>query len=157
MRALAHCASGQELAPGQACRFQVSAGVVSTVLPIKTQAGASYRLHVPPGQSWTDWGIEADPLQGFKGGQLMNVLASKRRLPDEPWVALGLAHRICDGATECVEQQPRRVLADASVVAPTRGELVFFANDAPCFYWNNCGYLWIKVLRSAAPATPVPQ
>lgn len=83
LRDLEHCP------PGQACRFQVNSGVFSTTLPIKDEAGASYSLHVPSGQSWTDWGTDVDPLLGFNGGTLMNLLDSKRRLPNEPWFGLG--------------------------------------------------------------------
>lgn len=156
-RALARCTSGLELPPGEACRFRVNSGAVSTPLPINAQAGDAYSIHVPSGQSWTDWSFDADPLLGFEGGALMNLLVSKRRLPNESWFALGVAHRICEGATECVEQQSRRVFTDAILVAPTRGDLVFFANDVPCFYWNNCGYIWIKVMRSVAQTSAAVQ
>ncbi|WP_394473023.1 hypothetical protein [Roseateles sp. DC23W] len=150
IRSLSRCDSGWVLGPGEACRFLVNAGTVSTSLPLKMEAGVSYRIEVPANQSWTDWFVPADPLQGDDGNWLINLVDGKRRLPTQPWFVLGVAERRCKGDEDCAETSARPVGTDMLITAPVDAELVFFANDVPCAYWNNCGYVWVKVQRQQA-------
>lgn len=148
---LAECTAEQSLAVDAACRFAVDARQYSTRLPVRIQSGQRYRLDVSPKQTWTDWNRPSDPRTGGDGNALMDLLTRCRRLPEQQWFVLGLAWRSCrPGGDQCGEQEAR-VVGDGLTVDVVDGRaLVFFANDMPGFYWNNCGRVWLRLQRKAS-------
>ena len=105
--------------------------------------GTGYRFHVPEGQTWTDWFIRCG-ANGYSHSALsfmQDRFRSTKPLPDKNWFALV-------GAIDSPQRKPFLIGTGAFVCPmPGTGELILFANDARCFYWNNFGRIQVVVTR----------
>jgi hypothetical protein len=105
--------------------------------------GRSYRFVVPRRQIWTDWFISCD-ADGYSHSALSIIqerFRSTKPLPNQNWFALV-------GAVDNRYRTPFLIGTGALVCSvPASGELVLFANDAKCFYWNNFGRIQVVVTR----------
>jgi hypothetical protein len=105
--------------------------------------GTSYRFLVPEGQTWTDWFISCGA--NGKPHSALSFIQERFRLtkplPDENWFALV-------GAVDRPQHKPFLIGTGAfACPMPATGELILFANDARCFYWNNFGRIQVIVTR----------
>jgi len=108
-------------------------------------------LHVTAGQhyqfvalgTWTDLLIRRD-AKGYSTPwwSLPQWIAQRFcRLPKENWFVLVGAVRAAEG-NRCFAVGTRR-----EVRMPATGQLAFFANDVPGFYWNNFGAIRLEITR----------
>jgi hypothetical protein len=108
-------------------------------------------LHVTVGQryqlvavgTWWDTVIRSDadgyPTPWWYPPQ--RIAQRLRRLPSDDWFVLAGAIRTAEDCWHFAVGSSREVLM------PTRGQLSFFANDVPGFYWNNFGSLRLEIAR----------
>jgi len=101
-------------------------------------AGETYEFHAEG--RWVDWfiphGPEGDPSASF----YMRWFERWRRIKTANWFALvGALNSDVKTAFVIGRGGIRNVIAS--------GELTCFANDVPCFYWNNRGEVQLTVRR----------
>ena len=103
------------------------------------QQGGTYRLEVLAEKNcWTDFFI-CTGVSGFDRPHL-NRFRRMRRVPDAKWFAL-----ICTLDRRKTEYF---VIGTGRVYQPPDdGELVCFANDVCCMYWNNWGSIRLRISR----------
>jgi hypothetical protein len=108
-------------------------------------------LHVTAGQhyqfvaagTWTDLLVRRD-ADGYPTpwwSPLQRITQGFRRLPKENWFVLAGAIRDGENNRYFVIGTSREVWM------PTTGQLAFFANDVPGFYWNNFGAIQLEIGR----------
>jgi hypothetical protein len=141
------CAAGERLSVGQTCRLLVEAARHEVPLPLALAAGDRYRIELPAGQRWNDWrrpGV--DPLNGDIADltALMRLFAGFKRMPSEPYMALGVAMSAGGGRHTVRVGQQGQVLD-----VQGKGSIAFFANDIPFMHRNNGGHVWLTVQRLA--------
>lgn len=145
------CAAGERLPMGQTCSLLVDSEQRNTPLPLVLAPGDRYRVELPGGQRWRDAGRSpVDPLQGDAGDddRAMRWLSHLKRLPDEPYMVLGMAQE----AQEAQDREPA-VRVDATgltLVVAQHGPVSFFANDVWPMHCNNSGRVWVTVRRLPA-------
>ncbi len=71
----------------------------------------------------------------------MRIMQGRRRLPDENWFVLAGAVRAGKDCRYFVVGSSREVRM------PATGQLAFFANDVPGYYWNNLGSIRLEITR----------
>jgi hypothetical protein len=108
-------------------------------------------LHVTVGQryqlvavgTWCDLVIRCDadgyPTPWWYPPQ--RIAQGFRRLPEGNWFVLVGAVRVAEDCRYFV------VGSSCEVRMPTTGQLAFFANDVPGFYWNNFGSIRLGIAR----------
>jgi hypothetical protein len=110
---------------------------------IAVMEGTGYHFLVPGGQTWTDWFIRCG-ANGYPHSALSFIqerFQSTKPLPDKNWFALV-------GAVDSPQRKPFLIGTGTLVCPmPATGELILFANDARCFYWNNFGRIQVIVTR----------
>jgi len=115
---------------------------------LRMRGGLYYSFEIPLGQIWHDAHIESGP-GGYPDGWIQKVGRPFLRL--KKWsgekVAFFALIVTLDESLELAS--PVRVEKPWQV--PRDGELVCFANDVPCFYWNNRGSIRI-IVRRVSPA-----
>lgn len=149
------CTALGHLARGQVCVVDVRASRIQVDSGLRLKTGEVFRFSVAPGQRWNDWGRDAvDPVDGDPGNRLMNWFRALRRMPDAPWMTLGIALPGCAVHSAGSSTPPgcsgdvHRLGKDGLELAiPHPGELVFFANDVPLMNWNNRGSVRVRVER----------
>jgi hypothetical protein len=147
-----NCADGGRLEVTQVCKLKVDADKARVPLQIATYKGDRYKIEVPPGQSWKDWTRpESSPSEGESGNWLMNLFTQFRRMPEEPWMVLGMSTsthmgQTAKGAT-CSEMHVRVEPVSFFLEIPEPMKISFFANDVPLLNWNNSGSVWVTVTR----------
>lgn len=108
-------------------------------------------LHVTAGQryqfvavgAWTDLlvrcGADGYPTPWWSLPQW--IAQGFRRLPKENWFVLA-------GAVRAEENNRYFVVGTGREIRmPATGQLAFFANDVPGFYWNNFGAIRLEIAR----------
>ncbi len=146
---------GEALAPTMAQQLKV--GEKITVGVVARRYWNNTGLHVTAGQryrlvalgTWVDlyiwcgadgystpWWLEWGPL-----GPLTRTIQERRRLPEGDWFVLVGAIRAAGDCQYLVVGKSREVCM------PTSGQLEFFANDLPGFYWNNLGSIRLEITR----------
>lgn len=108
---------------------------------IHVDVGQCYRFDAAG--AWTDLFICCD-ANGYPTpwySLLQRAGQSLRRLPQEDWFTLIGAVR---SPEDC---RYFKVGSEKEVRIPGTGQLSFFANDAPGFYWNNSGMLRVTCQR----------
>lgn len=114
-------------------------------------------LHVAAGQryqltargTWVDlWypcGADGYPTPGWqlRGplAPLTRIVQGLRRVPEGDWFVLAGAVRAAGDCQYFVAGSSREVRM------PANGQLAFFANDVPGFYWNNLGSIQLEIIR----------
>lgn len=145
------CATLQALAPGQRCEVDVASFRIQVDSGLHLAAGEVYRLTVSPGQRWSDWGrAPVDPQVGDPGNRYMRWFQPLLRLPDAPYMAMGVALPGCavKSATPPCEATVQRLGSEGmELVVRQAGTLGFFANDVPFMNWNNGGTVRVRVER----------
>jgi hypothetical protein len=126
------------LEAGVSVEVTVQASLLRNRTGVAIQESATYLLEVRGDQHWFDAWIETD-ADGYSRPWL-KLAEGLRRVPAANWFALV---GTLDGQPETawVIGRGSRHTATAS------GELVCFANDMPCMYWNNWGALVLTVTR----------
>ena len=81
---------------------------------------------------WLSWGPLARPTR---------IVQGLRRVPEGNWFVLVGAVRAAKDWEYFVAGSSREVRM------PTSGQLAFFANDVPGFYWNNLGSVRLEITR----------
>ncbi len=117
-----------------ACRFWNDTGV-------HVEVGQGYRFDAAG--SWTDLFICCN-ANGYPTpwySLLQRAGQSLRRVPQEDWFTLIGAVR---SPEDC---RYFKVGSEKEVRVPGTGQLSFFANDVPGFYWNNVGILTVTITR----------
>jgi hypothetical protein len=109
---------------------------------IQLRRGLTYRIEVPPGQTWIDWFVKCGPegrttsLQKLFHRRLRVRQEGQRRA--EFFTLIGTIGRSLEHAF-IIGAGPR------TCTAVMDGPLVCFANDVPWAYWNNRGAIDINV------------
>ncbi len=118
---------------------------------VEVRPDESYRLTAKG--TWKDASIEAGP-EGYTRDRIKNPLTrfffriteGLRRVPPANWFALILTVGR-DLSVPVVVVQPAQ--QQPTVLQATRsGVLYGFANDLPCFYGNNKGFVSLKIERT---------
>jgi hypothetical protein len=146
---------GDALAPASA--RQLEAGEKFTIDVIARRYWNNTGLHVTAGQryrlaargTWVDFYIPcgADGYQApgwlLRGhlGLPTRFMQGLRRVPGGSWFVLVGAVRAAADCQYFVAGSSREVRMPAS------GQLAFFANDVPGFYWNNLGSTRLEITR----------
>ncbi|HUO07936.1 MAG TPA: hypothetical protein VM008_06530 [Phycisphaerae bacterium] len=103
---------------------------------ISLQANTSYLLEVVGVQDWRDWYITTDPRGYMKW--YLRPTAPFLRVPNQPYFALM-------GYLAPEPSKPFFIGMSLPLTPSKGGELICFANDVPCMYWNNSGVLTLKI------------
>lgn len=146
---------GEALAPATARLLEV--GEKFTIDVIARRHWNSTGLHVTAGQryqlaargTWVDFYIPCGangyqyPGWLLRGplGLLTRFMQGLRRLPEGHWFVLVGAVRAGEDCQYFAAGSSREVRMPAS------GQLAFFANDVPGFYWNNLGSIRLEITR----------
>ena len=147
--------SGGALAPGTARALE--AGETLTIDVVARRHWNNVGLHVTAGQryqltargTWVDFYIRCGPggyrypgwlLRGPLG-PAARFMQGRRRVPEGNWFVLAGAVRAA-GDCRCFA-----VGSSCEVRMPASGQLAFFANDVPGFYWNNLGSIRLEITR----------
>lgn len=146
------CSENVRLDVSQVCKVRVDADKVCVPLEIATLVGDRYEIQVPQGQFWKDWTRpDSNPSAGESGSWLMNLFARFRRIPEEPWMVLGMTTSTCmekPGMGVPCASTHVRVGSTSSVLNVSEPvKISFFANDVPLLNWNNRGSVWVTVMR----------
>ena len=126
-------------------------GEKATVDVVARRYWNNTRLHVTVGQryqlvavgTWWDMVIRCD-ADGYPTPWWhlpLRIAQGLRRLPEENWFVLAGAVR---AGEDC---RYFAVGSSREVVMATTGQLSFFANDVPGFYWNNFGSVRLEIAR----------
>lgn len=146
---------GEALAPATA--GQLEAGEKVTVDVIARRHWNNTGLHVTAGQryqlaargTWVDLYIPCG-ASGYQSpgwllrgplGLATRFMQGLRRVPEGNWFVLAGAVRAPGDCQYFVAGSSREVRMPAS------GQLAFFANDVPGFYWNNLGSIRLEITR----------
>lgn len=146
------CEEGVRLEAAQICKFRVDADKACALLNIDAHKGDRYKIEVPPGQLWEDWTRpESSPAAGEAGSWFMNLFRLLRRMPEEPWMVLGMSTSTCvvhsaKGAL-CTSTHTRVGSTSTVLDVDEPVKISFFANDVPFLNWNNRGSVWVTVTR----------
>lgn len=148
------CQPGQRLAPGEACAVAVDSRPVEVALPLALVPGDRLALRIQRGQLWADWHrpfVSPEAGDAVDIGPAMRALARFKRMPDAPYMALGMAVSTCGGSfpgSQGCTVGLSRLTTQPSELDVTSGLSVgFFANDVPLFTLNNQGAVWLIVER----------
>lgn len=135
-------------------------GTQATILAVGTETTVTIRAHrywndtnlrVMAGETyvyrasgrWFDFGIPSGP-DGYETpawSLLQRLLQDRRRLTEVRWFVL------CGAIVSGVDAYLFPIGAQAELKAPVGGLLRCFANDVPCFYWNNFGSVNLVIER----------
>jgi hypothetical protein len=146
---------GEALAPATARPLEV--GEKFTIDVIARRHWNNTGLHVTAGQryqltahgTWVDFYIPCGasgyryPGWLLRGplGLATRFMQGRRRVPEGNWFVLAGAVRAAEDCRYFVAGSSREVRMPAS------GQLAFFANDLPGFYWNNLGCIRLEIAR----------
>lgn len=151
------------LKPNQSCLALARAKDWWSVSNVIVGEKQHYAISIPAGQFWWDEKRRSDPALGDKGSTLMNLFAHKKRLTEDHWFVLVATVVDCGDAGKttapllrhydakelCAEtmQKAKAVKNGVELTTVAPGRLALFANDAPGFYWNNAGQVWVVIKR----------
>lgn len=146
------CSEDVRLDVSQVCKARVDANKACVPLKVPIFKGDRYKFEVLPGQSWKDWSRpESSPTEGEPGSWLMNLFEQFRRIPEEPWMVLGMTKSTCIGQTIkgifCSTTHVRVGSTPTFLDVSEPVKISFFANDVPLLNWNNRGAVWVAVTR----------
>lgn len=146
------CAKDARLEVNQICKLRVDADKACVPLDIGILKGDRYKIEVSPNQFWKDWTRpESSPTTGEAGSWFMNLFGLFKRMPEEPWMVLGMSRSTCSVRSNtdvaCVSTDVR--IGQESTIVDVDEPLMFsfFANDVPALNWNNQGFVWVNVTR----------
>ncbi len=139
-------AEPKRLAPDGSHTCRVKSELTYNWSGVRLQAGAKYRVEVPPGQKWLDGSIEcnaagwdSERLPWYKEA-IVERFESRRRFPEANWFEL-------IGALGDEDDTLFRIGNGTEYTAPADGDLYLFANDLRSKYDNNEGWLDVKITR----------
>jgi len=152
---------GEALAPATARQLEV--GEKFTIGVIARRYWNNTGLHVTAGQryqltargTWVDFYIPCG-ANGYQApgwllrgplGLPIRFMQGLRRVPESSWFVLAGAVRAAGDCQYFVAGSSREVRMPAS------GQLAFFANDVPGFYWNNLGSIRLEIIRLSSDAS----
>lgn len=136
-----------DLSVGDSAVVEIWAKSPANHTNIVVKEGSKYRFVVPPGQIWTDWFIGTD-ANGYSRGPLpfiQEAFRSTKPLPNKNWFLLAGAIDRPEHAPFAIGGNPEGTPAEMEM--KSSGELIFFANDAKSFSWNNFGRIQVIVTR----------
>ena len=146
---------GGSLAPVTARELKVGEKITVNVVArrywndtgLHVTAGKRYRLTAHG--TWFDFYIPCK-ADGYRAprwlrsgplGLLARIEERLRRVPEGDWFVLAGAVRAGEECEYFISGSSREVRM------PATGQLAFFANDVPGFYWNNLGSILLEVTR----------
>ncbi len=149
------------LMPDEIRSIRVFADQPSNHSGIALEKGRSYHFCLTPLNYWIDLDVIGHPIEGWgreelKLHQKIVRWFGRRRSPSpdhDLMVLMGAVsnrqenlfafrdHLDCETYSESA--------AAGTFTAPASGELILFANDAPGYYGNNCGYVILSLLLDA--------
>ena len=140
-------AIARQLEVGEKITVDVAARRYWNNTGLHVTAGQRYRLAAHG--TWVDFYLPCDtdgyPTPGWlKWGPLdlpARIVQRLRRVPEGNWFVLVGAVRVGRACQYFVTGSGREVSM------PTSGQLAFFANDVPGFYWNNLGSIQLEITR----------
>ena len=140
-------ATGRQLEVGEKFTIDVIARRYWNNTGLHVTAGQRYQLAARG--TWIDFYIPCDAdgyptMSWLLRGPLApagRIVEGLRRVPEGNWFVLAGAVR---AAGDC-----QYFVAGSSCEAhmPASGQLAFFANDVPGFYWNNLGSIRLEITR----------
>ena len=124
---------------GESKELTICAKELYSAEKINVSKDEEYLVTVAKGQTWKDWFINADPLQGF-----FNLPAVIRGMRVRGAKCFTLCATLNDKDTDAF-----RVVVDnpLSIKREDATTLSFFANDCMGFYSNNRGSIKLKIER----------
>jgi hypothetical protein len=139
----------KSLSQGESFSFAVLADARINHSGVRLETGKKYQFIVSPDDTWTDGDIvtnargwTVDKQFSWLRKQLINHSESSQILPEANWFEL-----IGEILISSNESVLFRIGDGGYYTASHTGELSACANDLPLMYWNNSGYIWLKVLR----------
>lgn len=152
VRSTSDCEEGARLDVAQICKLRVDADKALVPLRIATIEGDRYKIQVLPNQLWKDWTRpESSPTAGEAGSWFMNLFGLFKRMPEEPWMVLGISTSTCivkpAKDAPCTSTQMRIGSTSTLLDVNEPLNIHFFANDVPLLNWNNRGSVWVTVTR----------
>jgi len=146
---------GRSLAPVTAKELEIGEKMTVDVVArrywndtgLRVTAGQRYRLTAHG--TWIDFYLPCG-ADGYRAprwlrsgplGLLVRIEEGLRRVPEGDWFVLAGAVRAGEECEYFISGSSREVSM------PATGQLAFFANDVPGFYWNNLGSILVEITR----------
>jgi hypothetical protein len=131
------------LSVGESAVTTVNAGNPENATGVLMQVGEVYEFDCPGAQCWNDAGVTITPggkSPAFYRGY-MSLFNRWKRCRNAPWFCL-------IGQTS-QQKNDGFFIGDhiSNVKIAKEGQLIAYANDVPCFYWNNGGSVILVITR----------